>query len=109
MTVLAAAIFLSRREAGWSEVQLTAAEQQAAQRTAGKQVIKDYVQKEFGYDLERTLCDLLRGQYAPDMQVVNPAMKAYARSSRKDVQKLLGYAKALGVETKVRNYLEVLL
>jgi hypothetical protein len=61
------------------------------------------------YDLERTLCDVVRGRRVVDAQVVNPAMKQYARSSEKDVQKLLGYARALGVEKKVRNYLEVLL
>lgn len=61
------------------------------------------------YDLERTLCDIVRGQRVVDAQVVNPAMKQYARSGEKDVQKLLGYARALGVERKIRNYLEVLL
>ena len=61
------------------------------------------------YDLERTLCDIVRGHRAVDVQVVNPAMKQYARSREKDVQKLLGCARALGVEKKIRNYLEVLL
>lgn len=61
------------------------------------------------YDLERTLCDIVRGQRVVDVQVVNPAMKQYVRSSGRDVQKLLGYARALGVERKIRNYLEVLL
>ena len=36
-------------------------------------------------------------------------MKQYVRSRETDVQKLLGYARALGVEKKIRNYLEVLL
>lgn len=61
------------------------------------------------YDLERTLCDVVRGRRVVDVQVVNPAMKQYVRSSEKDVQKLLGYSRALGVEKKIRNYLEVLL
>lgn len=61
------------------------------------------------YDLERTLCDIVRGQRVVDVQVVNPAMKQYVRSSERDIQKLLGYARALGVEKKIRNYLEVLL
>lgn len=61
------------------------------------------------YDLERTLCDIVRGRRVVDVQVVNPAMKQYVRNGEKDVQKLLGYARALGVEKKVRNYLEVLL
>lgn len=61
------------------------------------------------YDLERTLCDVVRGRRMVDVQVVNPAMKQYVRGSSRDVQKLLGYARALGVERKIRNYLEVLL
>lgn len=61
------------------------------------------------YDLERALCDIVRGRRVVDMQVVNPAMKQYVRSGERDVQKLLGYARALGVEKKIRNYLEMLL
>lgn len=61
------------------------------------------------YDLERTLCDIVRGQRVVDVQMVNPAMKRYVHGSDKDVQKLLGYARAVGVEKKIRNYLEVLL
>lgn len=61
------------------------------------------------YDLERTLCDMLRGRQDVDVQLVNPAMQRYVRSNNKDIQKLLEYASALGVEKKIRNYLEVLL
>lgn len=61
------------------------------------------------YDLERTLCDLVRGQGTVDSQVVAPAMRAYARSPKRDVVKLVGYARKLGVERKIRTYLEVLL
>ena len=61
------------------------------------------------YDLERSLCDVVRGQKTIDSQVVAPAMKAYARSKRRDAAKLIWYAGKLGVEKKVRGYLEVLL
>ena len=61
------------------------------------------------YDLERTLCDLVRGQGTVDAQVVTPAMQSYAKSPKRDVAKLVGYARSLGVERKIRNYLEVLL
>ena len=61
------------------------------------------------YDLERTLCDIVRGRRVVDAQLVNPAMKQYVRSGTRDIQKLLDYARALGVERKMRNYLEVLL
>lgn len=61
------------------------------------------------FDLERTLCDLLRGHSSIDVQVVNPAMRRYLRSKDRDIQKLLDYARKLGVERKIRTYLEVLL
>ena len=61
------------------------------------------------YDLERTLCDLVRGQKVVDTQLVTPAMKAYARKADRDPAKLMRHAKALGVERKIRMYLEVLL
>lgn len=61
------------------------------------------------YDAERTLCDIVRGQGVVDSQVVVPAMRAYAASRDRDPAKLMGYARKLGVESKVRGYLEVLL
>lgn len=67
-----------------------------------------YGNKVRAYDLERTLCDVVCGQRIVDVQVANPAMRQYARSS-KNVQRLLGYAHALGVKKKIRSYLEVLL
>ena len=61
------------------------------------------------YDLERTLCDLVRGQRVVDDQVVTPAMQAYVRRPDRDPVKLVDYARALGVERKIRTYLKVLL
>ncbi len=60
------------------------------------------------YDLERTLCDILRGS-GSDIQIVNHAMKQYASSSQKDIYKLMHYARQLRVESKVLRYMEVLL
>ncbi len=61
------------------------------------------------YDLERTLCDIVRGQKVVDAQLVTPAMQAYARKPDRDPAKLMRYAKVLGVERKMRTYLEILL
>ena len=60
------------------------------------------------YDLERSLCDVLRGK-GDDIQIVQAAMKQYAYSRWKDLYKLMEYAKQLKVESKVRRYMEVLL
>ena len=61
------------------------------------------------YDIERTLCDLVRGQQVVDTQILTPAMQDYIRSQDRNPPKLMDYARALGVERKVRTYLEVLL
>ncbi len=60
------------------------------------------------YDLERTLCDILRGS-GSDIQIVTAAMKKYASSKEKDIHKLLTYAQQLRVKPKVMRYMEVLL
>ena len=61
------------------------------------------------YDVERTLCDIVRGNNACDIQIVNQAMKRYAESKSKDIQKLTNYAEKLRVKLKVLNYMEILL
>lgn len=60
------------------------------------------------YDLERTLCDILRGNDG-DIQIVGAAMKKYASSKEKDIHKLMQYADQLRVKPKVLHYMEVLL
>lgn len=60
------------------------------------------------YDLERTLCDILRGS-GSDIQIVTAAMKKYAASKEKDIHKLMQYADQLRVRPKVLRYMEVLL
>lgn len=60
------------------------------------------------YDLERTLCDILRGS-GSDIQLITGAMKRYAASRDKDLHKLFQYADQLHVKSKVQRYMEVLL
>lgn len=60
------------------------------------------------YDLERTLCDILRGR-GSDIQIVGAAMKRYATSKEKNIHKLMKYAEQLRVKPKVLRYMEVLL
>lgn len=60
------------------------------------------------YDLERTLCDMVRGN-GSDPQVVNAAMKRYTSTKEKNIHKLMKYAEQLRVKSKVLHYLEVLL
>lgn len=60
------------------------------------------------YDLERTLCDILRGS-GSDIQIVGSAMKKYAASKEKEIHKLMQYAEQLRVKPKVLRYMEILL
>ena len=60
------------------------------------------------YDLERTLCDIVRGSGC-DIQIITDAMKRYAASQNKDIHKLIQYAEQLRVKPKILRYMEVLL
>ncbi|MGL4607824.1 MAG: type IV toxin-antitoxin system AbiEi family antitoxin domain-containing protein [Eubacteriaceae bacterium] len=61
------------------------------------------------YNIERCLVDLLRARYDADREQLIPALKRYAQSKDKDINRLFNYAKIFDVETKLRNYMEVLL
>jgi len=61
------------------------------------------------YDVERTLCDIVKGNNTCDIQLVNQAMKTYAGSKTKDMSKLLSYSEKLRVKPKILKYMEVLL
>lgn len=61
------------------------------------------------YDLERTICDTVRSRNKIGTETFLAALKAYAASSKKNLNLLHSYAKEMGVEGVVRKYLEVLL
>jgi len=61
------------------------------------------------YDIERSLCDIVKARHRADIQVINQAMKTYARSKEKDIAKLMYYANQLRVKPKILKYMEILL
>jgi len=61
------------------------------------------------YNVERTLCDIVKGNGICDVQQVKDAMKAYAESKEKDIARLINYAERLRVKPKILRYMEVLL
>lgn len=61
------------------------------------------------YDMERTICDILRDRNNQDAAVVSDALKKYVRRQDKDLNKLMKYAGLLRIEKVLRIYLEVLL
>ena len=72
------------------------------------------IQTNFGntiraYDMERTICDVIRYKEAMDVQVFQYAMKEYMGSTHKNLNHLMTYAKKLHIESAVRTYTEVML
>lgn len=61
------------------------------------------------YNMEKTLCDILRPRSEVDIQVIPEAFRQYVRRSDKNIPRLSEYAKKMKVEEKVRTYLEILL
>lgn len=61
------------------------------------------------YDIERTICDILRDRNNQDPNVVNEAIKRYLHRKEKDLNKLMKYAKLLRIEKVLRPYLEVII
>lgn len=61
------------------------------------------------YDLERTICDVIRSRNKIGTETFLAALKMYAINSKKDLNKLNIYAKKMRVANVLRQYLEVLL
>ena len=61
------------------------------------------------YDMERTICDLIRSRSGIEVQTFQDALKQYAKRKDKDLRKLIRYAQMFHVEKLLRQYLEVLL
>ena len=61
------------------------------------------------YDLERTICDVIRGRNKLGTETFLAALKLYAACPKKDLNKLHAYATKMRVANVLRQYLEVLL
>ncbi len=61
------------------------------------------------YDLERTICDVIRSRNKLGTETFLTALKMYAASPKKNLNQLNTYAKQMSVEKVLRQYLEVLL
>ncbi|EOT44583.1 type IV toxin-antitoxin system AbiEi family antitoxin domain-containing protein [Enterococcus columbae] len=61
------------------------------------------------YNMERTLCDILRKRSGVDTGVITEAFKQYVARRDKNIPLLSEYAKKFHIEEKVRRYLEVLI
>lgn len=61
------------------------------------------------YDLERTICDIIKDKNRMDKEIYSKALKGYAENKNKNILKLIKYAKIMGIENEVVELMEVLL
>ena len=61
------------------------------------------------YDLERTICDIIRSRNKLGTETFLAALKMYAANPKKDLNRLNAYAKKMRVSNILHQYLEVLL
>ena len=61
------------------------------------------------YDLERTICDVIRSRNKMGTETFLTALKLYTARPKKDLNRLNSYAKQMRVANVLRRYLEVLL
>lgn len=61
------------------------------------------------YNIERTICDIIRSRNRIDSQIFTETLKIFTRSKNKDLNRLYNYAKKFRVQKILHQYLEVLL
>lgn len=61
------------------------------------------------YNVERTICDIVRNRNNTEIQTLQNALKRYVRRKDKNFRLLMQYAVLFRVEKILRQYLEVLL
>ena len=60
------------------------------------------------YDMERTICDIIRDRNKIDSQIFNTALKEYMKRKDKNLNLLYEYAKKFSISKLLKMYLEVL-
>ena len=61
------------------------------------------------YDMERTICDIIRSRNQMDIAILTDAIKRYSKRKDKNLPQLMRYAKSFRVTKLLRSYMEVLL
>lgn len=60
------------------------------------------------YDMERTICDLVKDRKNQDPEIFSKAWNLYIKKDSKDIWKLRKYAKDFGIAKKIDEILEVI-
>ena len=61
------------------------------------------------YNLERTVCDIIKDKDSIDIETRNKAIKKCIRSKEFNASKMFEYAKKLNIYDKVKNYMEAII
>ena len=61
------------------------------------------------FNLERTICDVLRNRNQMDVQFVNVTLKKYVVHKDRNIDRLYKYATQFRIQKIIREYIEVLL
>jgi len=61
------------------------------------------------YDIERTICDIIKYKDKIDIEIFSDALKQYIKSNNKNINNLIMYARKLKIEEEVRKYMEAML
>lgn len=72
-------------------------------------VLTPYGNEVYCYDIERTICDLIRNKEKIEVYQFTDAMQRYARLKNKNIIKLYKYAEKFNIKEEVRKYMEVLI
>ena len=59
------------------------------------------------YDIERSICDIIRSKNRIDSEQIKKTIKKYFKSKNMDLKKLSTYSKKMGIYTQVMNYVEL--
>lgn len=75
----------------------------------GKTKVKTpYGNEVYCYDIERTICDIIRDKNKIEKYQLGDALKRYMRLKVKDISKLYRYAEKFNIKDEVKKYIEVL-
>ena len=61
------------------------------------------------YNLERTVCDIIKDKDSIDIEIRNKAIKKVIKSKEFNASKMFEYAKRMNIYDKVKNYMEAII
>ena len=61
------------------------------------------------YNLERTVCDIIKDKDSLDIEIRNKAIKKAIKSKEFNASKMFEYAKKMNIYDKVKNYMEAII